>query len=182
MHAFCQFMVLRCVSSHPHEPRQCNNVQNNVDWADMPGESFKVMTAEWTSDQQEVVLEVPDEKGKGTQDSSRSSWQQLFLEMENAGVIDVGVSGHDIFAPVGGASEQGGGPTLKAKHSMAFDVDPCITASLPKSHALPGPQQHYVFKPKATTNYFQYSEVTSNHKYSTCASIFNAAATCPMKL
>ncbi|CAK9072336.1 Uncharacterized protein SCF082_LOCUS35599 [Durusdinium trenchii] len=114
----------------------------------MPGESFKVMTAEWTSDQQEVVLEVPDEKGKGTQDSSRSSWQQLFLEMENAGVIDVGVSGHDIFAPVRGASEQGGGPTLK---------------------------QHYVFKPKATTNYFQYSEVTSNHKYSTCASIFNAA-------
>ena len=72
----------------------------------MPGEVSRVLPCQWTSDQDEVVLEVPEENGKGVQDSAICSWRQLFKEMmEEAEVIDPGINSHDVFCPVSGVDE-----------------------------------------------------------------------------
>ncbi|CAK9108659.1 Uncharacterized protein SCF082_LOCUS50563 [Durusdinium trenchii] len=72
------------------------------------------MAVRWTSDEEEVVLEVPDESGKSTVDSSRSPWRQLLEEMENAGVTDTSVNGHDLVASTM-APASGGTPNYLIK-------------------------------------------------------------------
>lgn len=75
----------------------------------MPGEMARVMAAQWTSDQQEVVLEVPsEENGKNTVDSAKSTWRDLLKEMEDSGVTDTTINSHECFAPMASAVDQGG--------------------------------------------------------------------------
>lgn len=73
----------------------------------MPGELCRIQAVQWKSDQEEVVLEVPDESGKGSTDSSRSTWQSLMGEMEDNGVTDCAINGHDVVAPMAPAVDQG---------------------------------------------------------------------------
>lgn len=78
---------------------------SHFDTYNMPGEVSRVLPCQWTSDQNEVVLEVPDESGKGVQDSALCTWSQLFKEMEDAGVVDPGINSHEVFSPVAGVDE-----------------------------------------------------------------------------
>lgn len=68
----------------------------------MPGEIARLMTCQWTSDKQNVVLEVPDEKegSKATYDSARCTWAQLLRELEEGKVVDPTINNHDLLAPV----------------------------------------------------------------------------------
>lgn len=60
------------------------------------------MVCTWTSDQNQIVLEVPDTNGntKATSDSDRCSWAQLLREMEEAGHTDPTINSHDLLSPV----------------------------------------------------------------------------------
>ena len=59
------------------------------------------MVCQWTSEEQHVVLEVPDgEDSKSTSDSERTSWAQLLQEMEENKVSDPTINQHDLHAPV----------------------------------------------------------------------------------
>lgn len=73
----------------------------------MPGEVARVMTCQWTSENQHVVLEVPDpgENSKATSDSDRTSWGELIQEMEDSKVSDLTINNHELLAPMtdGGA-------------------------------------------------------------------------------
>ena len=82
----------------------------------MPGELDRVMKATWTSDQQIVVLEVPDANGKGSIDSDPCTWHQLLKEMEESGVTDCSINSHDLHAPLAAAVDQGWDPSLSTYH------------------------------------------------------------------
>ncbi|CAL1127525.1 unnamed protein product [Cladocopium goreaui] len=99
------------------------------------------MVCQWTSEEQHVVLEVPDgEDSKSTSDSERTSWAQLLQEMEENKVSDPTINQHDLHAPV-------------------------------TDDGIPG-RHRYLIKPKAAPIYFQYAGVTTNFKYTNCASAF----------
>lgn len=67
------------------------------------------MICQWTSEEQHVVLEVPDgEDSKATSDAERSSWAQLLQEMEETNVTDVTINQHELHAPV---SDDGATPS-----------------------------------------------------------------------
>ena len=82
----------------------------------MPGELDRIMKAAWTSDQQTVVLEVPDANGKGSADSDPCKWHQLLKEMEESGVTDCSINSHDLHAPMASGVDQGGDPSLSTYH------------------------------------------------------------------
>lgn len=153
-------------------------------WYNTPGEASRVMPCQWTSDEQEVVLEVPEENGKGVQDSALCSWRQLFKEMEEADVIDPGINSHDVFSPVAGVDE---GKNLKMYHRYLWQLIILWSSGLvlvtcpyclPFDHRW-GPAV-YIIKPKATPNYYQYGELATNFKYTNCASVFTVQVTCFM--
>lgn len=58
------------------------------------GEGDYLKTCAWTSDMERVVLEMPNESGKGTKDSEVSTIRELLHEMEEEEVIDVTLNGH----------------------------------------------------------------------------------------
>jgi hypothetical protein len=69
------------------------------------------MVCQWTSEEQHVVLEVPDgEDSKSTSDSERTSWAQLLQEMEENKVSDPTINQHDLHAPV---TDDGATPSLR---------------------------------------------------------------------
>lgn len=78
----------------------------------MPGEMARVLAARWTSEKNEVVLEVPDESGKGLQDSDKCSWKQLFHEKLKSGVTDASINSHEALAPMVASVDQGQEPYL----------------------------------------------------------------------
>lgn len=95
----------------------------------LPGELCRIMAVRWTSDEEEVVLEVPDESGKSTVDSSRSPWRQLLEEMENAGVTDTSVNGHDLVAStMAPAVDQGRVPLLETTYNSTIILGFSISA------------------------------------------------------
>ena len=51
------------------------------------------------SDLERVVLEMPNESGKGTCDAEVSSYRSLLHEMEEEGVIEVTLNGHECHRP-----------------------------------------------------------------------------------
>jgi hypothetical protein len=73
----------------------------------MPGEMSRIQPVVWTSDQQLVVLEVPDESGKGMVDSEMCTWRNLFQELAEHSITDPTVNSHEIRAPVAAGVEQG---------------------------------------------------------------------------
>ena len=63
----------------------------------LPGEKDRLITAEWTSDSDHVVLEVPQEGTKAKVDADRSTWRSLLQEMESeAEIVDVTINSHDL--------------------------------------------------------------------------------------
>lgn len=82
----------------------------------MPGDMARVLAVRWTSEKSEVVLEVPDESGKGLQDSDKCSWKQLFHEMLKSGVTDASINSHEVHAPMAAPVDQGQEP----KSRMTF--------------------------------------------------------------
>ena len=67
----------------------------------MPDEVSRVMTCQWTSENQSVVLEVPDdENSKSTSDSERCTWAELLAEMEENKVTDPTINLRELHAPV----------------------------------------------------------------------------------
>ena len=56
-----------------------------------------MITVEWTSDSDLVVLEVPQSGTKTTTDSERTCWRNLFHELETeAEIIDWTVNSHEV--------------------------------------------------------------------------------------
>lgn len=68
----------------------------------MPGEVARVLTCQWTSAAQHVVLEVPDEgeNSKATSDSDRCSWTDLMHELMEMKVSDPTINGHELVGPL----------------------------------------------------------------------------------
>ena len=61
------------------------------------GEKARIMSVEWTSDSDLVVLEVPQEGSKASTDSDRTSWKNLLQELESeAEIIDVTINSHEL--------------------------------------------------------------------------------------
>ena len=58
------------------------------------------------NDQAPVVLEVPEEGSKSTADTERCSMRQLLRELEDEGLTDATVNGHELKRP-GAGSEHG---------------------------------------------------------------------------
>lgn len=73
----------------------------------MPGEMSRIQPVIWNSDLQQVVLEVPDESGKGTTDSERCSIRQLLRELEDSGTTDPSINSHEVVAPLAAEVGQG---------------------------------------------------------------------------
>ena len=63
----------------------------------MGGECQRLLTVEWKSDLEMVVLEIPQEGSKATTDSERSSWRTLLQELESeAEVVDATINSHTL--------------------------------------------------------------------------------------
>lgn len=71
----------------------------------MPGEIGRILPVLWTSDQGEVVLEAPDEKGTGTVDTSKTTWRGLLQELEESGATDPTINSHEVLAPAAAVDE-----------------------------------------------------------------------------
>ena len=81
---------------------------------DLPGDMARIAPVLWTSDLQQVVLEVPDESGKGTRDSERCSIRQLLHELEDEGITDPSINSHEVHAPLAAeVGNQGWGPNYR---------------------------------------------------------------------
>ena len=63
------------------------------------------------------MLEVTE--NKSVMDTKKSSWRDLFHEMEDAGLVDVSINGYDCEKPGSGSSE---GPTLSFFLPFLFDI------------------------------------------------------------
>ena len=72
----------------------------------MAGELARTCLITWTNDRSHVVLEISDEKSKGTSDSERCSWRALFHEFEDQGITDATINSHEMKAPVAGGGKR----------------------------------------------------------------------------
>lgn len=59
------------------------------------GELEYLKTCAWSSDLDQVVLEMPNENGKGTMDAEISTLRSLLHEMEEEEVVDCTINGHE---------------------------------------------------------------------------------------
>lgn len=75
----------------------------------MPGEMSRISPVSWKSDQQQVVLEVPD--GKSARDSEKCTIRELLRELEDSGFTDPSINCHDIVAPLAAEVGEGLGST-----------------------------------------------------------------------
>jgi len=68
----------------------------------MPGEISRTIVCQWTSEDNMVVLEVPDdnEASKATSDSDKCTWSELLREMEDSEVHDPTINSHELLAPM----------------------------------------------------------------------------------
>lgn len=60
------------------------------------GEADWVKTFAIKSDLERVILEIPNQTGKGTCDAEMSSLRALLHEMEEEDVVDVTLNGHEL--------------------------------------------------------------------------------------
>lgn len=67
----------------------------------------RIQAVAWNSDLQKVVLEVPDESGKGTQDSEVCSWRQLLTELAESSIADPTINSHELRSPLAAEVGQG---------------------------------------------------------------------------
>ncbi|CAK9117995.1 unnamed protein product [Durusdinium trenchii] len=59
------------------------------------------MSAQWKSELDNVVLEVPDENNpKISNDSERCSWNQLLSELSDSGISDATINSHELSTPI----------------------------------------------------------------------------------
>ena len=73
----------------------------------LPGEMDRVTTCSWTSPQTHCVLEVQEEGSKSSCDSERAPLQKLFSELEESGITDYTLNGHELVHPSMAESGQG---------------------------------------------------------------------------
>lgn len=59
------------------------------------GELEHLKTCAWNSDLDKVILEMPNDNGKGTTDADMSSFRALLHEMEEEEVADCTINGHE---------------------------------------------------------------------------------------
>ena len=76
----------------------------------MPGDMVRIQPVVWTSDLQMVVLEVPDESGKGVVDTDICTWRQLITELAEHSVSDPTINSHEFRAPLAASVDGGWGP------------------------------------------------------------------------
>ena len=57
------------------------------------------MTAEWTSDEDKIVLEVQKEDKKTPEDSEIDTWREILKDMEESEFGDVTINSHDLIRP-----------------------------------------------------------------------------------
>ena len=83
----------------------------------MPDEVSRLMVCQWSSENQSIVLEVPDEENsKSTSDSDICTWAELLAEMESNNVTDPTINSHELHAPV---MDDAGTPSdIKKKNKM----------------------------------------------------------------
>ena len=73
----------------------------------MPGEMARIQAVTWNSDLQKVVLEVPDESGKGMVDSDICTWRHLLQELAEQSVVDPTINSHELRSPLAAGVDQG---------------------------------------------------------------------------
>lgn len=83
------------------------------------GELGYLKTCTFTSDMDRVVLEMPNESGKGTTDAEVSSLRALMHEMEQKEVIDCTLNGHELSRP------PACGDGASAANSLVLSSVPC---------------------------------------------------------
>ena len=83
------------------------SIRLSVFWF-LAGELDRILVCEWKSDLEKVVLEMPIENSKSTEDAPPSTIRKLLQEFEeDAEVIDCTVNGHDLERPGGeGAAKE----------------------------------------------------------------------------
>lgn len=111
------------------------------------GELEHLKTCAWNHDLDKVILEMPNENGKGTTDADMSSNRALLHEMEEEEVVDCTINGHECERA----------PACGEGAAAADSAD------------------YFVIKPKPTPIYFQWSppSLTSSCKYTSLANVFS---------
>ena len=139
----------------------------------MPGEISRTIVCQWTSEDNMVVLEVPDdnEASKATSDSDKCTWSELLREMEDSEVHDPTINSHELLAPMTDGGKE------PSKIIATCNTNKIMIWSWIEEWVLKGwgsnwGDQRYIIKPKPTPIYFNFSAVTTGHKYTNCASAF----------
>lgn len=109
-----------------------------------------VVSVEWTSDEDMVVLEVFEDGGKQGRDSEPTTWKEVMEEFEENG-LEYTINNHECIRQEGQASEDGHGEQADGDHGVGG----------------------YSISPKKTKVYFQYGWQQGNYKYSNVASAFS---------
>ena len=79
-----------------------HSVESNPTFEFMPlwqGIPWPTRSAKWTSDQCRVVLELPSESSKATQDAAPCTIRQLLIEFEESGIVEVCLHQHTCDRP-----------------------------------------------------------------------------------
>ena len=83
------------------------------------GELERIATCSWTSDTQEIVLEVTESNSKSSTDAEKCSWRDLLHELEEEGCVDATINGHEVDRP------SPGGDAESTKDSSGLSSDTC---------------------------------------------------------
>lgn len=66
-----------------------------------------MVTCKWTSDLEDVVLEIQEKEKRATSDASICSWRELLQEMEESGHVDFTINSHEVQKPSAVKSSEG---------------------------------------------------------------------------
>ena len=78
------------------------SIRHSVFWF-LAGELDRILVCVWKSDLEKVILEMPIENSKSTEDAPPSTIRKLLQEFEeDAEVIDCTVNGHELERPGAG--------------------------------------------------------------------------------
>ena len=138
------------------------------------GELECLKTCAFKSDLDRVVLEMPNDSGKGTTDADISSLRALFHEMEEEEIVDCTLNGHEVAR----APACGEGAAADDSYSLSvLFLKMFSTVSLSFQDLDPG-SDYFEIKPKPTPVYFQWSppSLTSSCKYTSLANVFSEKA------
>ena len=73
----------------------------------LPDELSRMITCKWSSDLDEVVLEIQEKDKRATTDAAICTWRDLLQEMEETGTVDFTVNSHELKKPSAVKSSDG---------------------------------------------------------------------------